>query len=165
MDGALRYLGLLVLGLLAALTGCNPGVMKACYGPQPVESDPTVKITDFSYEPAGVAHAGDTLAFTVSTNKPFQGDQGWIQVNIGNSTVPLAGFSAPTLMIGLNDYGISGDVVADDGVWGGDLEWQLEYGSQQSLPVAAQLRWYDGYVKGPVFASPLTVLPAQDASS
>ena len=164
MARTLRRLGLLVLSLLAALTGCDPPVLRAMYGPPPVEHDPTVEITDFSYEPAGSARVGDTLAFTVTTNKPFRGDQGWIEVDIGSAATPLLGYPASTLWIGLNDSGTSGDQTAGDGIWSGELEWLPAYGAQQNLPVAAHLRWYNGYLKGPVFAPPLTVLPAEDAS-
>ena len=157
MRRALRHLGLLALGMLAALTGCNPPVGMAVYGPPPVQHDPTVEVTDFSYQPASPAHVGDTLRFTATTNAPFFGWEGEIRVVIGNEqTGPLVGYDSATLEVLLNDYGWEADVAQ------GELEWLAEYGPQQELPVAAHLWWTDGYMTEAVFAAPLTVLEAEE---
>jgi hypothetical protein len=159
----LRRFGLSVLSLLAVLTGCSPPVIAPLYGPAPVVHDPTVAVTDFSYEPASPIQVGDTLRFTATTNRPFSGWEGEIRVLIGSKpTSPLNEPESFAVEVQLNDYGLEADQVGSDGLWTGELTWAVDYGSRQDLPVAAHLEWADGYVAAPVLAAPLTVLPAVD---
>lgn len=166
MRRALRHLGLLALGMLAALTGCSPPVITPLYGPPPVEHDPSIEFADFSYQPASPIRIGDTLQFRATTSKPFSGYEGEIRVVIGDEQLaPLIGSDAPTVNVLLNDHGLEADEVEGDGVWTGELVWLAEYGPQQDLPVEAHLHWLDGYVTAPVLGAPLTVLPAEDPAS
>ncbi|GEM_PF-2176416 len=162
----MKHLGLLALGLLAALTGCSPPVITPLYGPPPVEHDPAVQIADFTYQPASPIRVGDTLRFIATTSKSFDGYGADVYAIIGDEqSAPLIGCETPTLGVWLNDYGVEADEVAADGVWTGEREWLEDYGPQQNLPVAAHLYWTDNYVTEAVHAAPLTVLAAEDASS
>jgi hypothetical protein len=151
--------------LLAFVAGCDPPVVRAMYGPPPVEHDPTVGIADFSYEPARTIEVGETLRFTATTNKPFSGYAGEIRVVVGDAqTAPLAGYDSPTLQLWLSDNGFPPDQTGADGVWTGEFTWLAEYGLQQNLPVSAHLRWTDGYVTESVSAPSLTVVATGDAT-
>lgn len=156
----LRLLHILALGALAALTGCQPPVIVGMYGPPPVEYDPTVDLSDLTYQPASPIRVGDVLTVTASLNKPVQPRDGSILVEFGSEAVPLSGYGVPSIAFWLNDQGYSGDAVAGDGIWTSELEWLPEFGPQQDLPVSAHLQWADGHYTESAGAPSLTILPA-----
>ena len=58
-------------GVCLIITG-TPALV-ACYGPPyipPQPHDPSVELTDFTYEPASPIKLGDSLVFRLSANKP-----------------------------------------------------------------------------------------------
>lgn len=158
--GALSTLGLLLL--CAAACGCGEaGYGVACYGVESPPGDPTVTITDFSYQPASIK-IGDTIKFTAEINK--QSDYGsdcWLTVDFGNESYDAAHLdvSYPSWFI-LNDSGQDGDAVAGDLVYSYDLVWSELYNTVEDLPVTVSLKWWDSTPDVVVTGPAITVTEA-----
>ncbi len=151
----LRLLFGIVLGFVSFLAGCGGSLIKAMYGVELMYGppsiprtphDPTVTLDEFSYAPPGPANPGDKLEFSATTNKAT--DAGWIYATVGDP---------PVYGIALNDLGLGGDAVADDGIWHG--EWVIQEGAPPAidLPVKAEIRWEDGYPGQELAGEDLTI--------
>lgn len=163
MAALLRALSAIAYSLLAVLGGCSPPVITPMYGPAPTEYDPSVELADFTYDPASPMQVGDKLRFTASLNKPIDPSAISVVAEIGSESVPLEGAGAVSIVEWLNDQGYDGDEVAGDGIWTAELTWLADYGTQLDVPVSGHLQWANGFATAPMFAAPLTVLPAEDS--
>ena len=137
---------------VAWVAGCHVPVWVPAYGAVPLYGmpptphDPTVQITDFSYEPASPVRIGDTLTFTTTLNHATNG--AYLQVVIGEPPVNFAM---------LNDYGIAADAHAYDGIYSGLLEWTPAFGPIANEPMVVHLSWEDGAPGLELAGPPLTV--------
>ena len=160
MSAILRALSALAYSLLAVLSGCSPPIIAPLYGPAPVEHDPSVEITDFSYTPASSIQLGESLTFSGKTNQQInQWDCAFI-VTVGSQQSPVSGWTSGIAEYAIEPASEQGRSTGRDDQWTGDLVWYPEYGLGQDLPVSAHLEWSDGYQTEPVMTAPLTVLPA-----
>jgi len=160
MSGWLRLLNLLALSVLAALTGCQPPVVVGMYGPAPVEHDPSVEITDFSYTPSSSIEVGDAISFSGTTSKSVNSWDCAVIVTVGSQENPVPGWASGIVESAIEPASEEGKSTGQDTAWAGQMTWYPEYGLGQDLPVSAHLEWSDGYVTYNVAALPLTVLPA-----
>jgi len=121
------------------------------YGVPPPKEHPTVKLVDFTYEPASPILAGDKLTFTAQTNEPVQ------RASIYIDTLP-----APYLDFILADDGRPPDETESDGTWTAELEWDEELGPVEDLEIRAILDFYAAHLSQTMSAPPLTVLPEDE---
>ena len=160
MHAVLRALSALAYGLLAVLGGCSPPVIAPMYGPAPVEHDPSVEITDFTYSPDGSIHIGESISFSGKTSQQINYWDCAFIVTVGSQENPVPGWASGIAEYAIEPASEEGKSTGRDSLWAGQMTWYPEYGLGQDLPVSAHLEWSDGYQTEPVMASPLMVLPA-----
>jgi hypothetical protein len=162
-----RALTKAMLVLCAALAGCSghryiETYSIVDYGGPPPKHDPTVEITDFTYTPASPIHINDKQTFTATLNNSMRRDEPSIVVEIGSELQPVEGYAGPVISLRLSDGGRSREEETGDGIYSWGYWWLSPRSPQQDIPVTVHLEWADGYHSDPVYAEPLTVLPAEE---